>query len=216
MEIFVMPATPGTVERFIELVRGIESIYPTWSAARLNDELRVLGGYGGGNFAIALGDPRPFSTLLTDLGSANSSLSYKNILLELKGYMKHGFSNGVETGVVKDARGVNVAIGHVITGIAGGIKNSNPAPGLPPGLQKVPTMTLTGDLGQTAAKRVNGLNPRLGASAPGQFGGVGSEATAAELVGDVDGMLLGTYLYGTPQGQALRTRLTQILVRPMH
>jgi hypothetical protein len=87
--------------------------------------------------------------------------------------------------------------------------NSNPAPELPPGLQKVPTMTLTGDLGQTAAKRVNGLNPRLGASAPGQFGGIGSEATAAELAGDVDGMLLGTYLYGTSQGQALRTRLTQ-------
>jgi hypothetical protein len=125
LENFVVSATSGTVERFVELVRGIESIYPTWSAERLNDELRVLGGYGDSQFKIVLGDPRPFSTLLTDLGSLNSPLPYKNILLELKSYMKHGFSNGVEAGVVKDARGDNVAIGHVITGIAGGIKNSN-------------------------------------------------------------------------------------------
>jgi Ca2+-binding RTX toxin-like protein len=200
-----MPATPGTVARFIELVKGIESIYPAWSAERLNNELRTLAGYNTSLFKGVLADIGSYDTLERDRNDPKSSSTYRNILSELAGYLQHKVAaNGVETGVVKDSRGLNVAIGHVITGISGGILNSVVQSTQ---LQKVPTMTLTGDLGQTASKRVNGLNPLLGASGIGQFGGVGAEATDAELVADVDGMLLGTYLYGTPQGQVLRERL---------
>jgi hypothetical protein len=72
------------------------------------------------------------------------------------------------------------------------------------GLDPLYATTITGDLGQTVTPP-NTLCTEVFCS----FGGVGSEATSAELHGDIDGFMLGYWLCTTINGQAMRESMVQ-------
>jgi hypothetical protein len=72
------------------------------------------------------------------------------------------------------------------------------------GLDSLYAATIAGDLGQTVTGdqklwTSSTYNPSMG--------GVGTEATSAELYGDIDGFWLGSWLRGKPKGQAVRDRM---------
>jgi Ca2+-binding RTX toxin-like protein len=190
---------PGTMERFIQLVEKMEATYSGWSAIRMANELRNLANNNGAFFQKFLGDDNAYDTL----SRSQSNPIYTSSILELRRYLFHDETEAgvvLSPGIVKDGRGLDVATSHVIAGICAAVANTKP--GGVPGLQKIPCITLAGDLGQTAAMKVGGLNPGSGI-----LTGVGGEANSSELNGDIDGLLLGTYLSGTSTGQLIRTRM---------
>jgi hypothetical protein len=72
------------------------------------------------------------------------------------------------------------------------------------GLDPLYATTITGDLGQTVTPPNT-----LCTEVPCSFGGVGNEATSAELHGDIDGFMLGNWLCTTINGQAMRESMVQ-------
>lgn len=189
---------PSSIERFIWLVEKVESQYADWSAIRLANELRNLAGNNSPEFRQFLGDYGSYDTL-QGLLEDNQSSFLDTTVLELKKYLYHDTAS---PGIVRDTRNQDIATSHVVAGICAAVANMNPN-GVP-GLQKIPAITLVGDLGQTAARKDRGLNPFPDM---GLFTGVGHEADSSELRADIDGMLMGIYLSGTSMGQSLRSRL---------
>jgi Ca2+-binding RTX toxin-like protein len=190
---------PNTMERFIQLVEKMEATYKDWSAIRMANELRNLAGNNRPFFQKFLGDDNAYDTL----SRSRSNPVYTDSITELQKYLLHDETpTGVilSPGIVKDIRGLDIATSHVIAGICAAVANTKP--GGVPGLQKIPCITLAGDLGQTASMKIGGLNPGSGI-----LTGVGGEANASELNGDIDGLLLGTYLSGKSTGQLIRTRM---------
>lgn len=108
-------AVTRTVNDFILMVRKIESAHPSWSAERLNNELRSLAGYNDSKFQFVLNDSDPYNSLSREISDPNLNSDYRLMLREVKFLLGHEFINGVENGIVKDSRGLNVAMGHVIT-----------------------------------------------------------------------------------------------------
>jgi hypothetical protein len=120
--------------------------------------------------------------------------------------LRHADGEAGETGIVKDISGQYLAMGHVMTGISGGLhrkKNYDPTlqkrvvqtdigPMLLPDLgagenvDNLYATTLAGDFGQSNVL----VNERK------QIGyvGPGTEATSAELTGDIDGLVIGEAL----------------------
>jgi hypothetical protein len=71
--------------------------------------------------------------------------------------------------------------------------------------------TITGDLGQTATKPEYLYTPD---NYPYSTGGIGTEATSAELYGDIDGFLLGAWLRGKGKGQLARANMRLPMTNP--
>ncbi len=120
-----------------------------------------------------------------------------------------------------------VAFGHVIVGIAAGVRHPLPAykvtiPGFKIfrdrvtyitritwskaareqlGIDSLYALTITGDLGQTATSKHSLCREKC------LWGGVGSDASSAELHGDIDGFLIGYWLSSTTEGQKFRKRM---------
>jgi hypothetical protein len=197
---------PSTVERFIWLVEKVEARHPNWSAQDTAHALRQLARYDSTAlvqdiFQDILGQDG--HDLLTE-AKRNLSNQYGQQLRELRGMLQYDTQHDIETGIVKDATGQEVAVGHVITGLVAGLLNPHSMIGqklttlMGQKLDKIGTVTLAVDLGQAAFQEGGGVNPA------NPFGGIGPEATAAELRGDIDGTLLATFLTGTREGQALR------------
>jgi hypothetical protein len=120
----------------------------------------------------------------------------KEDISKLQRLSRHTMVNGVQQGNAKDALGYDVSLGHVLTGLSAGQhrnRNTNlvarkigvgdPPVRCPFDVDNLFAATISGDLGQTAA-----VATHAGGSATI---GVGTEATEAELVGDLDGWLLG-------------------------
>lgn len=136
--------------------------------------------------------------------------------------MTHATQGSQEVGIsMDDSTGRNVALGHVVVGISAGIHHPPPViyvevgPATFPvpdlsiskqraGLDPLYATTITGDLGQTATPP-NTLCSQKSCI----FGGVGSEATSAELDGDIDGFMLGYWLSTTSYGQDVRSIMVQ-------
>jgi hypothetical protein len=205
----------ASVGNFITLVQAVETAYPEWTTDRLITNIRHIGPLDGPLFQQLLGttpgiDIQPRGNL--------SQTKINALITELN----HTTTTNQETGISQDsATGRNVAIGHVIVGISAGIHHPPPVifvdvgparitlPDLSIskqrlGLDPLYTTTITGDLGQTAT-----IPNTLCSESRCVFGGVGSEATAAELNGDIDGFLLGYWLSTTSAGQAYRSTMVR-------
>jgi hypothetical protein len=204
-----------SVSNFITLIGEVEKAYPEWTTDRLITNLRRTGPLDTPLFRQLLG------TTPGIVIQPKGTLSQSKIDV-IAGELNHGMDGGREIGISLDnATGRNVAMGHVIAGIAAGVHHPPPVifvdvgfarittPDLSIskqrlGLDPLYTVTLTGDLGQTA------LTPStLCSEFPCVFGGVGSEATAAELNGDIDGFLLGYWLSSTSSGQNYRSTMVR-------
>lgn len=70
-------AITRTVNGFIQAVRKIESAHPSWSAERLNNELRNLAGYNTPSFQFILNDREPYDSLFREMSNPNLSLDYR-------------------------------------------------------------------------------------------------------------------------------------------
>lgn len=71
------------------------------------------------------------------------------------------------------------------------------------GLDPVYASTITGDIGQT----ITGNNKLwTDTNYPSNIGGIGSEATSAELYGDIDGFLIGAWIR-SPNNKQIRDRM---------
>jgi hypothetical protein len=204
--------------RYVILLRKVEAQYPNWTTSRLLDSLRQLGGIDNSLFRDLL------ATQLADVIVGGSSLLSARELDELRSATMHNdiVSGTPESGLAFDtstARGV--AMSHVIAGICGGIHRPEPIVPVEVGPLAIPgratllrrtlnldplyAVTMAGDLGQIAARnQVFSVNNTSSA-----YGGVGTDATAAELVGDIDGFLLGNWLSATTAGQNVRRQLVQ-------
>lgn len=193
------PETPS-VEEYIKLVEEVEATHPGYRAEDTLQSLRMTAGY----------DDENFDTMLGGLGEKlepSGSLTKQDIQ-RLRTMSGHGFdASGFETGIVRDASGQDVAMGHTITGMLAGMNrddNLYPAPGgksignlvgLGDNVDNLYAATLAGDLGQTAYDVWKHPDATLQG---GKFAYVGDgteEATDAELAGDIDGLRVGEALY---------------------
>jgi hypothetical protein len=186
-----------TINNFIKLIKKVEAAYPTKSTDEIIDLLRSLApGYNTDRFRILLGKKqrapqlKPVKDILTDADIA-----------ALKAMIEHGGEYpSLEKGVLKDNGGDYLAMGHVLTGITAGInrdKNKDMTSGfwesaagtvgVGENIDNLHAATISGDLGQSAAvKNKAGLNQDT------QFVGNGTEATHAEMIGDLDGFNIGS------------------------
>ncbi|WP_244237072.1 hypothetical protein [Corallococcus llansteffanensis] len=188
--------TSGQVGQFIERVRMAELAYPSWSGEQLVNSLRRVAGYDANNFRSMYGG-LPRALELTPSGMLT-----KADIDSMQLMTRHRVDGCVEFGIATDALGESVALGHVLTGISGGQhrnKNIDLTPSLSFGggelMDNLYAVTIAGDLGQMAV-----IVHHEGAAA---YIGFGTDATDAELTGDIDGFLLGDRLRYYAKGRSL-------------
>lgn len=187
---------PPTVDDFIGLVQKVEAAYPDWTAEEVVNRLREHGGYDNSSWQkmLGVGDTAPIAPQ-GDLTAAD--------IEALTGMVRHTHDGTQEGGIVTDRNGETVAMGHVITGLSAGEhrdKNRNLAGklgwlGIGEKVDNLYATTLAGDLGQSATLVNEGTQTG--------YVGHGTEATDAELNGDIDGLLMGSHLSELTNGDGL-------------
>jgi hypothetical protein len=205
----------STASRYIAIIQKVEASYSDWTTSRLIDNLRHIGSFDNSLFQQLLGT-QPGINIQPKGNLIRSDID------ELALSMSHSTKGGQEAGIsLDDSTGRQVALGHVIVGISAGIHHPLPVIYVDIGAVSFPLLdvnikkerlgldplyatTITGDLGQTVTPP-NTLCTEVSCS----FGGVGSEATSAELHGDIDGFMLGYWLCTTINGQAMRESMVQ-------
>jgi|GEM_PF-3880528 len=119
----------------------------------------------------------------------------------LQSMVEHGGNNeNDERGIAKDNGGDYVAMGHVLTGVtavinrdkktdltSGFMESAGGLLGVGEYVDNLYASTIAGDLGQSATM----INNQKGVDANTKMIGDGTEATSAELFGDVDGFNIG-------------------------
>ena len=186
------------IHRYIALVRKVERA-TGWDPDTVLNALRRLAGYDTERWQTLYG--LPAAREITPQGDLT-----RDDITRIEGLSSHGvLRSGKEIGVITDALGHGVAIGHVLTGLSGG-QHRNRAADLRPWfamgagftLDNLYAATLAGDIGQSAVeiKTHGGSGARIGP---------GSELTHAEAVGDIDGILMGDE--GGLQGRKVSERL---------
>jgi hypothetical protein len=215
------------VSDFIAIVSRLEAAYPQWTTNGVVDTLRATSAYDTLPFQLIL-KASPGHYLPNPPRSPLSLMDRSDIY----DFMTHDTddTHSRETlGVCIDqSSGRKTTIGHVIVGISAALNHPKelveitvtPADlGLDVGtgvyreedyflgLDPLYATTITGDLGSTVATRQLDSKIRSGYINP--LGGIGSEATEAELIGDIDGFLIGYWLSTTTKGQEVRTAMTQ-------
>jgi hypothetical protein len=184
----------GEVGEYIALVQKVEKANPTWSSEDVLNALRGVAGTDNHLFQLLFGTQpaRP----IVPVAPYPTVVLTKEDISKLQRLSRHTLVNGVQQGNAKDALGYDVSLGHVLTGLSAGQhrnRNANlvarkvglgdPPIRCPFDVDNLFAATMSGDLGQTAA-----LATHVGGSATI---GVGTEATEAELIGDIDGYVLG-------------------------
>ncbi|MCK4790721.1 MAG: carboxypeptidase regulatory-like domain-containing protein, partial [Desulfobacteraceae bacterium] len=201
------------IDDFISLVKNIEASNPALSGEDILNGLRRIAGYDTEYFQKIYGDIPPAKKL--NFGTIQPHI--------LKGMISHDIKHDVEFGVVKDRFGYDVSMGHVLTGVSGGqhrITDVDLTPwykilfgivGFLAGeeMDNLYAVTISGDLGQSAYMVNEGLYEP-------PYIGMNTEATHAELIGDIDGVLIGkniaTLLNGKNLGsKAAEARLSELL-----
>lgn len=188
-----------TVQDFIALVQKVEATHPDWTGEDVLNSLRHLGtDYDSAQFQEMYGT-NPGLAL-----SPSEGLSAEDIAA-LKSMIDHeGNTKDNEKGIVTDGNGIDLAIGHVLTGISAGQHRKSDVNLVPWGLRHLGfgepvdnlyATTIAGDLGQSATMNNAGQQPG--------FIGYGTEATDAELTGDIDGFLIGESLPELLNGKSL-------------
>lgn len=174
-----------TIVNFLSVLRKAEKAYSSWTKEQMLNSLRRLGGYDNEKFQTMYG-----TTAAGDLVAIPNRGFNAIDLRQLKEMVGHEISDYKETGIVKDLSGQYLAMGHVMTGISGGLHRKKEADLTPlysfaagEKMDNLYAATIAGDLGQSAVLVNAGI----------QHGyiGPGTEATDAELVGDIDGYLIG-------------------------
>jgi hypothetical protein len=211
------------VARFIFRVRELEAANPAWTGVNVLDCLRRVAGYDDLKFRTMYGGDPPLPR--------GRALTPARLRGDLERYTSHrGNTAANETGIARE-RGWSahaVAMGHVLTGISGGLhrKKSMDFPYLYAKasgrswtdqqkakagghkLDNLYAVTLAGDLGQSAYMVNEGKQT--------SYIGYGTEATYAEIVGDMDGMNIALNLRHLTGGKSLRAangaRLSEVLL----
>jgi hypothetical protein len=204
------------IGRYVTLIQRVEADYPNWTTSRLLDSLRRLAQIDNNQFQTLLGIPP------ADVIQTNSPNLPNSEYVELRSMTFHDTPPGQpEQGRCFDRSTSRfIAMSHLIAGICGGIHRPTPNVQTQIGSVTIPSgqiirgvlrldplyaVTITGDLGQTVARYALESVDYNG----NQYGGVGTEATSAELHGDIDGFLIGNWLSTTTAGQTVRTKLVQ-------
>ena len=198
-----------TLETFIALVekieRNLKSKSKDWDAETVSNHLRVI--FANGTFFNYL-CKRVVSSVWDGLPSGTLTLTEYDFL---HGLISHGNSaSGLEErGIVLTNNGDTLALGHVITGISCGGFRRDPyffSDSVAGEMDSLFAMTLSGDLGQATLFHGNGITPGL--IGPGgkwdnsacpkvySLNGAISEATNAEMLADIDGVLIGLLIPG--------------------
>ena len=199
----------------ISLIRDVEILNPAWTTENVLNCMRSIAGYDDINFRILYGGGA------TPLAPGPKIVNNKQLETKLKSYLNHGEgkTENTETGHASEDPFYNhrVTVGHVCTGISGGfhrkknfdypnevvtattpsnvIIDLNPINNLKKTAGKVLgdkidnlyTATIAGDIGQQA----NYNNDFSKKDKDKLFIGWETEATYAELVGDIDGFNIG-------------------------
>jgi hypothetical protein len=174
---------------YVSLVRKVEAAYPRWTPDEVLSALRRVAGYDLILFRILYGTSEAKQIKPGDGGLTTDDLR------DLEAMSSHR-GGPPERGVAIDPLGQKVAVGHVLCGLSAG-EHRNVAVGMLGGwlvgaaLQHVAGLTLdnlyattiAGDLGQSAVLVHLGKRSLLGPE---------SEATDAELIGDIDGCVLAS------------------------
>jgi hypothetical protein len=220
-----VPETPKSahlkVGIFINLVKKIETIHSDWSLTQVLSSLRKLctwghdvapgtletnmPNYDSAEFRQLLGFPEDAGALSAQIGGMTSSeidLLRKMVAHEISIDPKFGTKK--ELGVVFDAFGKRVAIGHVIVGIAAGqwrqrkfcFEQAKDKAMFGEYMDNLYAATIAGDLGQSACAAYDACEGQIGRVRQTLLIGGDSEASGAELVGDIDGFLLGEKIEG--------------------
>lgn len=186
-----------TVHNFIDLVRKVETAYPDLSTDEVIDGIRALApGYNTNRWRLMLGK----SEQATAITPVEGLLTQEDIDA-LRAMVEHGGDGKEdERGIARADNGDYVAMGHVLTGVAAGL-NRNEETDLTSGnlesvagffgvgeyVDNLYATTIAGDLGQSATI----VNNQDNVTAETPMIGDGTEATTAELFGDVDGFNIG-------------------------
>lgn len=222
------------IKEAISLIARFETLHPELTTSQIVDSLRKAGDYDKHQFRVILGTTKLNTFDIT--ASKKLTLNEKTLL---KGIMSHHAETGAKTekGVTFDlcTPPRRVALGHVICGISGGIHHPGPVycktevvKNVGPKevcydtndgkarelfeLDVLYAMTITGDIGQQAVK-ANYYLCSQDARKRWDWGGIGSAAGEAELIGDIDGFMLGYWLstnkvVANPKGvEGYRTRM---------
>ncbi len=175
---------------YISLVRKVEAAYPRWTPDEVLSALRRVAGYDTVLFRILYSTSEANQIKPGDGGLTAGDLRDLEAMSSHRGGV-------VEKGVAIDPLGQKVAVGHMLCGLSAG-EHRNFTFGMwgawLPGaalqhvmglsLDNLYATTIAGDLGQSAVlvhmgKRSTLLGPQ-------------SEATDAELIGDIDGCVLAS------------------------
>lgn len=197
---YVMTKGRRTISNFIRLVEKLEGAYPDASTEQILDMLRAIGGYNNELWRALLDK----DTLIPGV-RARGKLTEDDLQC-LKLMMQHGGNDTAasEHGVVRDNLGQMLAMGHVVTGMAAGkSRNHNvdlrstqglkgtaaQVAGIGSTVDNLYAATISGDLGQSAS-----MIDRKGGGKDTAYIGDRTEATNAEIIGDVDGFNLGSMM----------------------
>jgi hypothetical protein len=186
---------------WIAIVKKAEAEFPSLTGVQMTDAMRKIAGYDTDRFRLLYGG-RPPATVLKPHGVLTQT-----DLDQLENWTSHGKKAGKEVGILEDPAGNKLAAGHVLTGLSAGVYRDRsldptPAPVLPFG-EKVDNLyatTVAGDLGQVAIFVLRGKQPK-------PYLGSHGDATEAELIGDIDGWLLGEAEPKGGSGKALSETL---------
>jgi hypothetical protein len=206
------PASVGVYD-WIAMIRKAEAAYPAWSGVQMTNALRrvvppgIVGPGAGAPYDTAF-----FQTLYggspPGLALVPSGSFTKPDIDQLGLWAWHHMVGGVEMGVVTDPDGNQLAPGHILTGLSGGVYRNRSidvtpsyAVGAGERMDNLYAATISGDLGQVAVHVNAGkqVKPYIGSH---------GDATEAELIGDIDGWLIGN---DEPRGGSGK-KLSEILL----
>jgi len=186
---------------WIAIVKKAEAEFPSLTGVQMTDAMRKIAGYDTDGFRLLYGG-RPPATVLKPHGALTQT-----DLDQLENWTSHGKKAGKEVGILEDPAGNKLAAGHVLTGLSAGVYRDRsldptPAPVLPFGerVDNLYATTVAGDLGQVAIFVLRGKQAK-------PYIGSHGDATEAELIGDIDGWLLGEAEPKGGSGKALSETL---------
>jgi len=185
------------VAEYVALVRNVEAAYPAWSAERVLGALRRHAGVGSAAFQdVLFGTTSPLPEELKPAGTLTKADIAR--IIELSA---HGDAGG---GTATDNSETPVALGHVLIGMAAGMHRKPTSSAhlwkapLPIKVDSLFFVTIAGDLGQSVVARMGKMDKLPTGDAPPPRVGAGSEASDPELIGDIDGVVLGSRVTTSP------------------
>jgi hypothetical protein len=186
---------------WIAIVKKAEAEFPSLTGVQMTDAMRQIAGYNTTFFKQLYGG-RPPATLLKPHGTLTQT-----DLDQLEKWTAHDLKAGVEQGIVEDPEGNKLAAGHVLTGLSAGVYRDRSidltpfyAIGVGERMDTLYAATIGGDLGQVAVFVLQGKQAK-------PYIGSHGDATEAEVIGDIDGWLLGEAEPKGGSGKALSETL---------